>query len=222
MITRVRDFLSHLPNSPHPRKLGTSKQSKVFEVYVYCRLANAFLNNGWKLLHRSIKQNRVSPSSFIFRGSPGYIWGKTQDFSYFRVKKGNKIYELHLGVQLKGKSTIEHEIDISVISYKSGLIARQSKIPVTYSNCVVTIECKVYTKSFHKKDARGVLGGNLDMGRNASGRRWGSLATYRGISSDAERLLLYHNIRSINDMKAYSLTVSRRFEIWIHPIIHRL
>ncbi|MBP1971732.1 hypothetical protein J2Z83_003887 [Virgibacillus natechei] len=127
----------------------------------------------------------------------------------FRKKKiTNKIsgrkLELHLGIEVNGRSSVGHEIDISIIECKQANDARNKGkgFNVTGFDIPLTIECKNYNKeNLTKQIGREWLGVCFDTERgvNQNFHRIGMFVTSSN-SSDVKTLLAAYNIFYFGNM----------------------
>lgn len=168
---KIDRFLNSLPNSPS-KDLVSSTTDNLYEAYIYVLVAKAFLNDGWDLTHFNINQV-TSPAEFVFRTSPGKIWSKHRAYSYLVASKDNRSYEVHMGVEIEGKSGIESEIDISVILHQAAEEARNKprEKQVKSIHVPIVIECKCYTSYLNKSLGREFLGLVKDFSAPKNGLR---------------------------------------------------
>lgn len=103
----------------------TYKKGKAYEIWVYLKI--------WSILSKRSKATGAAVSNVVFndytgtpltsfpfvvRGSPGQIHSKHEPPnkpSYVSFQIWGREYELHIGVQFKGRSLALHEFDISII-----------------------------------------------------------------------------------------------------------
>lgn len=166
MINRLKNeidiFLTNLPSRPK-RWLANEKEDNLYEAFIFTLVARALASRGWSMEHKNIK-GQIDPNQFIFRTSPGKIWSDHREYSYLRFKNGSKEYELHLGVEIQGASTIESEADVSLIQCKEAESARENPRSnprskhIHSSKVPIIIECKCYTNPLGKNIGREFLG----------------------------------------------------------------
>lgn len=82
----------------------------------------------------------------MFRGGPGHLGSRAQDFCYASCTLGGKQFEVHVDVVYLGTSGAPHEIDVSICDQAVGDAVRQSSgvfLPNT-RGLRGAIECKFY------------------------------------------------------------------------------
>ena len=107
---------------------------------------------------------QTSPSTFIIRGAPGSIYSTTQDFGFVRFTYQDLSFEVHLGVQYRGTSTVLHEFDISILPSSTADDCRANLKAPGSAKASAIFECKCYSNSLGIELGREFLGLKADFG----------------------------------------------------------
>lgn len=149
----LRASISNLLNNcgyPGSFILRNGADDAAFEAYVFMLVVRAFENLGASIDFRGIRNENVPPPSFIFRGSPGYIYSRDVDYGFAICRYKGGAYEIHLDVQHAGSSGVLHELDISIISREEGQKCRARAMTPSHPrarNTKGAVECKFYRSS---------------------------------------------------------------------------
>lgn len=201
---KIQDFFSSIPNCPDEwkgsLKSENNSDAKLFEIFFFTKVAEQIRDGKeWELKIGNEKQIK----EFVFRGSPGYLWSK-DEYGYFELESTSKDkrFELHLGVQISGSSTVLHEIDISIIDSVKARVARDKgeKFNVTGLDTPLIIECKNYTKTkLSKYIGREWMGVCLDTKRTVNNDKTSRLGIFvsSSDSEDVKTLLEFYFIKYI-------------------------
>jgi hypothetical protein len=86
------------------------------------------------------------PNPVVFRGAPGSMASRRQNFAYASCSLNQKRFELHLDVEYQGSSGALHEIDVSMCDENHATAVRTtSSTPKTTGNKLLMVfECKFY------------------------------------------------------------------------------
>ncbi|MGM9319462.1 hypothetical protein [Deinococcus aquaticus] len=166
----------------------------IYEVVVFTRTIKAINTT---TLNRLEYINRTS-GVFVARGSPGKI--ANRDFSYVVFGESGRLYEIHLGVTIKGFSGVGHEADISIISQAECDSARITGREVDRAGCCLAIECKFYSSNLNLHIGRSLIGyslevngPNLILATNSNGNSISKLlASYKGMRHYIERYTYFN------------------------------
>jgi hypothetical protein len=146
---------------------------------------------------QSSPQQPPPPSVFVIRGSPGALHSTTQDFGYAVFGYNGSDYEIHLGVQYRGSSTVLHEFDISIVPKVDADESRWKRKPPGPAKACAIFECKFYGENL-----------GIELGRELVGLRcdFTSVPVVRLVTNaDSESVALY--LKKTNRPK-----LSRRIE----------
>ncbi len=133
-----------LPNVAAVLQLNSNTRERAFECYVFALVVRAALQAGGSVELRGILSG-PNPNPLVFRGGPGHLGSRAQDFCYAHCTVGGKQFEVHVDVVYLGTSGAPHEIDVSLCDAAAGDAARQTPgvLPNTRGLRGV-IECKFY------------------------------------------------------------------------------
>jgi len=147
--------------------LQKNADDAAFEVYVFTLVLRAFRQAGGAIQIRSIEFPNSTPPIFYFRGSPGYIYSRRVDYGYAEIEYNGVSLEVHIDVEHRGSSGVQHEFDVSIISSKEGRKSRRSNLPShpSHSETSAALECKFYSTNLQKSLIRELVGAGIDMGQ---------------------------------------------------------
>ncbi len=159
-----------------------SNTSDIFEAYVFCLIIQAARVEGATIYYRDVHGN--TPTTFVFRTSPGYIYSTVHTYTHAVIEFPNKPpLENHIGVRVVGKSGVLHECDVAVIEQAEAETCRRSTVPPRSHKVLIAVECKFYTTLLHLNLARAFIGLTTDI---SNGNRFFVSNTQ---SESVERLL---------------------------------
>lgn len=149
-----------------PRLATPAAASDIFEAYIFSIVVEA-ARREHATIHLLDVHGRT-PTTFIFRTSPGYIGSTTRDYGYARLEfPGKPPLEAHLSVRVAGQSGVLHECDIVVLDATEAEMCRraapQSAIHPRTRSIRIAIECKHYISSLKLSLAREFLGFDSDV-----------------------------------------------------------
>lgn len=139
-----------------------SGTSDIFEAYVFSLLIEAARAEGANITYRDVNGN--TPSVFVFRTSPGYIFSTNHSYTHAVISFANKPpLEGHVGVRVVGKSGVLHECDVTVIQQAEAETCRQRQVPPRSSRVLIAVECKFYSVPLQLHLARAFIGLTSDL-----------------------------------------------------------
>mgnify|MGYP000845338428 CR=1 FL=1 len=139
-----------------------SDTSDIFEAYVFSLVLEAARTEGATITYRDVLGN--TPTSFIFRTSPGYIFSTNRNYTHAVILFPNKApLEVHIGVRVVGKSGVLHECDVAVIEQSEAETCRQRQVPPRSSKVLIAVECKFYSTPLQLHLARAFIGLTTDL-----------------------------------------------------------
>ncbi len=163
----LAEIQSTLGSSISPNLTSSANVSDIFEAYTFSLIIEAAKIEGANISYRDVYRN--SPSAFIFRTSPGYIYSKRQPYTHAVVNFQNKpTLEAHVGVRVVGKSGVLHECDVAVIEQIEAEICRQREVPPRSSKVIIAVECKFYSTPLQLNLARAFIGLTTDLSAKES------------------------------------------------------
>jgi hypothetical protein len=139
-----------------------SDTSDIFEAYIFSLVIEAARTEGANVTYRDV--NGRSPTVFVFRTSPGYIFSRNHPYTHAVISFQNKPpLEAHIGVRVLGKSGVLHECDVAVIEQAEAETCRQKQVPPRSSKVLIAIECKFYSTPLQLRLAREFIGLTADL-----------------------------------------------------------
>lgn len=142
-----------------------SDTSDIFEAYVFSLVIEAARTEGASIVYRDVFGN--TPTTFVFRTSPGYIFSTNRPYTHAVISFQNKApLEAHIGVRVVGKSGVLHESDVAVIQQAEAETCRQRQVPPRSPKILVAIECKFYSTPLQLHLARAFIGLTSDLSAN--------------------------------------------------------
>lgn len=125
-------------------QLNSYTQERAYEAYIFSLCTKAVLKLGGTVSLIGINSGK-NPNPIVFRGSPGVIYSKAQDFAYALCSLNGKEFEIHADVQFLGQSSASHEIDISLVQHDAADRCRKRlEYPGMSQHLIGAIECKFY------------------------------------------------------------------------------
>jgi hypothetical protein len=162
------DQLLNLAQTGKLLRLNSNTRERAFEAFVFALCARAVASVGGTASLSGIKSGS-NPSQIVFRGSPGQMWSRLQDFCYLDCRLNTKAFEIHLDVTYEGMSGANHEIDVSIVDAAHAEQVRTLRImPRTNKNLIGALECKFYDSTPGVALARTFVG----LLRDCSSRRF--------------------------------------------------
>ena len=137
--------LLDLPASGQLLQLNSNTCERAYEAYVFSLSCEAVRNAGGSVEIRGIRSG-PSPNPIRFRGAPGNMSSRDQDFAYASCLLNQRRFEIHVDVEYQGSSGALHEIDVSVCNEDHATAVRQTNgTPrANIHNLVMAFECKFY------------------------------------------------------------------------------
>lgn len=145
--TAIDNLLSK-PSISRIWRINSTRLDAAYEVYILglCMEAVRRCNNGEATLVGI--NSGPYPPQVVFRGGPGSMASRGQDFCYVQCKVGSEEFEIHLDVEYEGSSGATHEVDVSIYSAESAdFVRRTGRTPKTGRSLVMIFECKFYDSS---------------------------------------------------------------------------
>src|SRR4051812_17884564 len=107
------DDLLRLSTAGRLLSLNSDTCERAYEAYVLALCSQAVGNAGGAATITGVRSG-ANPARVVFRGSPGSMSSRGQDFAYVDCTLGRKAFEIHLDVVYEGQSGASHEIDVSL------------------------------------------------------------------------------------------------------------
>jgi hypothetical protein len=125
-------------------QLNSDTCERAYEAYILSLCAESVRRCGGVATLTGIETG-PNPPVVIFRGAPGPMASRAQDFCFVDCTLGRKTFEIHLDVIYEGQSGAQHEIDVSICAKGHAQDVRRSgRTPRTNKNLIAAIECKFY------------------------------------------------------------------------------
>ena len=146
-------------------QLNSNTRERAFEAYVFALLIRAVQAAGGTVEVWGIQSGK-NPNPLVFRGGPGRLGSRSQDFSFANCILNGKKFEIHLDVEFKGSSGAVHEIDVSIVDGKHAddIRLRSGRLPST-RHVHSAFECKFYDSALGVVLGRAFVGLLDDCGQ---------------------------------------------------------
>lgn len=163
-------------------QLNSATRERAFEAYVFALVLRAVRRAGGAVQLMGI-QTGQGPNPLVFRGSPGQMSSRAQDFAYARCILNGYEFEVHVDVQYLGTSGATHEIDVAVFDAERADTIRQTRAIPGVRQLHGAIECKFYDSTLGTGLGRAFVGllddcGSLRLNSFATNGRNNGLARY--------------------------------------------
>jgi len=144
-LTAAVDQLLGLAAARKALQLNGASAERAYEAYVFTLCASAVRSiPGSRSTLRGIISG-ANPNPVVFRGGPGEMASRIQDFVFLRCEVGPREFEIHVDVEYQGQSKATHEIDVSVCDAEHADRVRSTgQSPRTNKNLLMAFECKLY------------------------------------------------------------------------------
>lgn len=144
LVASINTLLT-LPAAQQLLQLNSNTCERAYEAYVLSLCVEAVRRAGGTAVLTGIKSG-ANPSPVVFRGAPGSMASRNQNFAYADCELKGKRFEIHADVEYQGTSGALHEIDISMCSKDHAKAVRNTNgTPRTDGNkLLVALECKFY------------------------------------------------------------------------------
>jgi hypothetical protein len=134
---------------------AASQVNDVFEGFVFAAAVDAGANYGATVEYRDV--HGTVTRHLRFRTSPGRIYSTTHRYTHAVLDfSDSPRLEVHVGVQVLGKSGVLHECDVLVLPEEEAALCRQNEVAPKGSRCLLAIECKYYGSYLALGLARGL------------------------------------------------------------------
>jgi hypothetical protein len=145
---------------------SSSKIHDVFEGFVFTLAVDAAASYGAAVEYRDVYG--AVTNHLVFRTSPGRIYSTSQAYSHAVLDFGDSPrLEVHIGVQVLGRSGVLHECDVLILPEDEAALCRQNEVAPKGNRCLLAIECKYYGSYLDLGLARGFVGLHADLGMQA-------------------------------------------------------
>jgi hypothetical protein len=126
-------------------QLNSNTCERAYEAYVFSLCCEAIRRAGGSVEIWGINSGSA-PNPVVFRGAPGNMASRDQDFAYARCRLNQKRFEIHVDVEYQGTSKALHEIDVSICDedHANAVRTTNSTPQATGSKLIMAFECKFY------------------------------------------------------------------------------
>jgi hypothetical protein len=168
-LSTLKNAVDRLLNMRATRQLlqlNSNTCERAYEAYVLGLCCEAVRRAGGNTQIRGILSGN-NPGTIVFRGAPGSMYSRNQNFAYVSCVLNGKAFEIHLDVEYQGTSGTTHEIDVSICSETQADAVRNTmRIPkATGNTLIMAFECKFYDSSPGVALGRTFVGLISDCGR---------------------------------------------------------
>jgi hypothetical protein len=178
----VAQLLGH-QDVPAMLQLNSNTRERAFEAYIFALVLRAVRSAGGVVTLRGAQSGR-NPQLLVFRGGPGHLGSRAQDFCYAECALNGREFEAHVDVLYLGNSGAAHEVDVSICDRTlADSVRNQPGLLPSTRGLQVAIECKFYDSELGTARGRTFVGlvddcGNLKIKIFASNGQCAPLATY--------------------------------------------
>ena len=159
------DALLGLPTIASVLQLNSNTRERAFEAYIFSLVLQAVRQAGGAFELRGIISG-ANPNPAVFRGAPGYMGSRAQDFCFARCGLHGKEFEVHVDVIYVGGSGATHEVDISLFDCSAADTVRGSSgLQPSTRNLRAAFECKFYDSNLGTALGRAFVGLISDCGQ---------------------------------------------------------
>lgn len=206
-LKQAVDALLDLSGSGKLLQLNSNTPERAYEAYVLSLCVEAVRNAGGTAVLTGILSGS-NPSVVVFRGGPGDMASKSQNFCYLDCALGKKRFEIHVDVVYQGQSGASHEIDVSICEAAHAQDVRESgRAPRTNKYLIGAMECKFYESTPGVALARTFVG----LLRDCSSNRLNAFVSNRTTPSLDSFLSTPWAPQPFTDLTPLDLQSERRF-----------
>src|SRR5664280_3756070 len=137
--------LLNLPAAQQLLALNSNTCERAYEAYVLSLCMEAVRRAGGTAQLKGMRSG-INPNPVVFRGAPGSMASRNQDFAYASCVLKAKRFEFHVDVEYQGTSRALHEIDVSMCDEDHAQAVRNTNgMPKTDGNkLLMAFKCKFY------------------------------------------------------------------------------
>lgn len=127
-------------------QLNNNTRERAFEAYIFGLVLQAVQSAGGTVQLCGVTSG-PNPPVLVFRGAPGQMSSRLQDFCYARCTLNGKTFEVHVDVKYEGGSRATHEVDVSLFDGGKADNVRNTGVLPAASGLLGAVECKFYDSS---------------------------------------------------------------------------
>jgi hypothetical protein len=165
-VSAIDDLLADLARSIGLRPTSYNTKSAawdIYEGYVFGLVVRAGVAAGASVRYEDV--NGQTANRLCFRTSPGMLYSTLHPYTHAVLGFPNcDPLEVHVGVQVQGKSGVMHECDVLVLPTDEANLSRGKKVAPRGSRALLAVECKYYATHLTLALARGFHGLHTDLG----------------------------------------------------------
>jgi hypothetical protein len=124
-------------------RIASSALNDLFEAYVLSGVLRAAQAESWSVTLEDMNEQPANVA--LFRRSPGNIYASagSQNFTHFLLEHDDAPpLEAHVGIKVTGKTGVEHECDVAVLSKDTAEWCRMHGVHPKSSRLILAVECK--------------------------------------------------------------------------------
>ncbi|WP_147468445.1 hypothetical protein [Corallococcus interemptor] len=153
----LSEIQAALGSAISPGLSTASAHSDIFEAYTFSLVLRAARAEGASIAYYNV--DGTTPSTFVFRTSPGYIFSTQHAYTHAEISiPGKPVLEAHIGVRVEGKSRVLHECDVAVMFKDEAETCRMNSVSPRSAKVILAAECKFYASNLPLGMARAFLG----------------------------------------------------------------
>lgn len=159
------ELASGLTNAWDRTRLSEKRVSALYELYIFKLVIEAARKSGEfrDIQYRIPEQDLpIVKSSVLFQTGPHQIYDAGYCYAELSLRQ-RRYWEVHVGTKFRGKSGVEHEADIAILSRRSAQRFRNDNIAPDYSKLIFAAECKFYSSNIRLDLSREFLGLTSDI-----------------------------------------------------------
>lgn len=186
---------SNLKNINYALPLNKDAAGHIYSAFVFSTIIRISRHLKYKVTF--LNSTGLAKEIFKQRKAPGYIYSNTNQYTYARISNADISYDLHMGIQVHGKSSVMHECDLALLLSTISEKCISREIDPVHSNLRMFIECKYRTN--------GLI---LDIGRSFIGLATEFSNSKIGILISNKNLLSITNLmKHYNSKQLYFLNI---------------
>lgn len=144
-LTAAIDTLLALPATGQLLHLNSNTCERAYEAYIFSLCCDAVRRAGGSVTLTGVLSG-PRPSPIVFRGAPGSMASRNQNFAFADCTLNRKQFEVHIDVEYEGTSGALHEIDVSVCDqvHATAVRTRNATPKTSGDKLFLAFECKFY------------------------------------------------------------------------------
>ncbi|QLA20941.1 hypothetical protein [Desulfolutivibrio sulfoxidireducens] len=181
---------SNLKNINYALPFNKDTAGHIYSAFVFSTIISISRLHGNNVTFHN--QNGQATGTFIQRKSPGNIHSNANQYTYAQISNRHTSYDLHIGIQVHGKSRVMHECDLALLCNTISERCISRKIDPDHSNLRMFIECKYRTNDLILDVGRSFIG----LATEFSNSKIGILVSNRNLLS-ITNLMKHYNSKQL-------------------------